>query len=67
MSELVSAFLSSLEFLHPVRPAINLVAYGCVAIAAQEFVRRRRKGFASLVLVGLAFGLFAECDLAPQD
>jgi hypothetical protein len=58
--ELVSAFLSPLEFLHPLRLAITLIPYGCGAIAAGEFVLRWRKGFASLVLLGLAFGLFFE-------
>jgi hypothetical protein len=60
MGELVSAFLSPLEFLHPVRLAITLVPYGCGAIAAREMVVRRHKGFASLMLVGLAFGLLFE-------
>ena len=58
--ELVSAFLSPLEFLHPVRLAITLVPYGCGAIAAREIAVRRRKGFASVVLLGLAFGLSFE-------
>jgi hypothetical protein len=60
LGELVSAFLSPLEFLHPFRLAITLVPYGCGAIAAREIVVRRRKGFASLVLLGLAFGLLFE-------
>jgi hypothetical protein len=60
LGELVSAFLSPLEFLHPLRLAITLVPYGCGAISARELVLRRRKGFASLVLLGLAFGLLFE-------
>jgi hypothetical protein len=60
LGELVSAFLSPLEFLHPLRLAITLVPYGCGAIVAREIVVRRRKGFASLVLLGLAFGLLFE-------
>lgn len=60
LGELVSAFLSPLEFLHPLRLAITLVPYGCGAIAARELVVRWRKGFASLVLLGLAFGLLFE-------
>jgi hypothetical protein len=60
MGELVSAFLSPFEFLHPLRLAITLVPYGCGAIVARELVVRQRKGFASLVLLGLAFGLFFE-------
>jgi hypothetical protein len=60
LGEMVSAFLSPLEFLHPLRLAITLVPYGCGAIAAREIVLRRRKGFASLVLLGLAFGLLFE-------
>jgi hypothetical protein len=60
MGELVSAFLSPLEFLQPLRLAITLVPYGCSAIAIREIVMRRRKGFASLILLGLAFGLLFE-------
>jgi hypothetical protein len=60
MGELVSAFLSPLEFFHPLRLAITLVPYGCGAIAAREISRRRRKGFASLIVLGLTFGLFFE-------
>jgi hypothetical protein len=60
LGELVSAFLSPLEFLHPLRLAITLVPYGCAAIVAREIVLRQRKGFASLVLLWLAFGLFFE-------
>jgi hypothetical protein len=60
LGELVSAFLSPLEFLHPLRLAITLVPYGCGAIAAREMVVRQHKGFASLILLGLAFGLLFE-------
>jgi hypothetical protein len=60
MGELVSAFLSPLEFLHPLRLAVTLVPYGCGAIASREIVIRQRKGFASLLLLGLAFGLLFE-------
>jgi hypothetical protein len=60
LGELVSAFLSPLEFLHPLRLAITLVPYGCGAIAAREIAVRRHKGFASLLLLGLAFGLLFE-------
>jgi hypothetical protein len=60
LGELVSAFLSPLEFLHPVRLAITVVPYGCGAIVARELALRQRKGFASTVLLGLAFGVFFE-------
>jgi hypothetical protein len=60
LGELVSAFVSPLEFFHPVRLAITLVPYGCGAIASREIAVRERKGFASLVLLGLVFGLFFE-------
>jgi hypothetical protein len=60
LGELVSAFLSPLEFLHPLRLAITLVPYGCGAIVARELALRHRKRFASLVLLGLAFGLLFE-------
>lgn len=58
--ELVSSVLTPLEFFNPVRLAITLVPYGCAAIAARELVIRRKKGFTSLVLLGLAFGLIFE-------
>ena len=60
LGELVSAFLSPLEFFHPLRLAITVVPYGCGAIVARELVVRRGKGFASVLLLGLAFGLFFE-------
>lgn len=60
LGELVSAFLSPLEFFHPLRLAITLIPYGCGALVARELVVRRQKGFDSLVLLGLAFGLLFE-------
>jgi hypothetical protein len=60
LGELVSAFLSPLAFLHPLWLAITLVPYGCGAIVAREIVVRQGKGFASLVPLGLAFGLLFE-------
>jgi hypothetical protein len=60
LGELVSAYQAPLEFLNPLRLAITLVPYGCGALAARELLVRRRRGWASLVLLGLAFGLIFE-------
>jgi hypothetical protein len=56
-AELVSSYLSPLEFFHRLRLAITLFPYGCGAIAAREMVVRQRRGFAGLVQLGMAFGL----------
>ncbi|MBN1681133.1 MAG: hypothetical protein JW966_12675 [Anaerolineae bacterium] len=60
LGELVSSYLSPLEFFNPLLFVITVVPYGCGALIVRELVVRSRKGWISLVLLGLAFGLFFE-------
>lgn len=60
LGEVVSGYLAPLEFLNPLRFVITVVPYGCGALLVRESIVRRRKGWLSLVLLALAFGLFFE-------
>jgi len=60
LGEVVSGYLSPLEVLNPLVFVITVVPYGCGALIVRELLVRYRKGWISLVLLGLAFGLFFE-------
>jgi hypothetical protein len=60
LGEVVSGYLSPLEVLNPLIFVITVVPYGCGALIVRELLVRYRKGWISLVLLGLAFGLFFE-------
>lgn len=60
LAELVSGYLAPLEFFNPLTFLITVVPYGCGALAARELVIRFRRGWPSLLLLGLAFGLLFE-------
>ena len=60
LGELVSAYLSPVEFFFPMIFIITVVPYGCGALIARELVVRNGKGWVSLLILGLAFGLFFE-------
>lgn len=60
LGELVSAYLSPAEFFFPLIFIITVVPYGCGALIARELVVRNGKGWVSLLILGLAFGLFFE-------
>jgi hypothetical protein len=60
LGEVVSGHLSPLGFLNPIRFAITVVPYGCGALLVREVLARRGKGWLSLLLLGLAFGLYFE-------
>lgn len=60
LGELVSSYLSPLEFFNPLIFLITVVPYGCGGLIVRELVVRNHKGWISLVLLGLAFGLFFE-------
>src|SRR5512145_853901 len=60
LGELVSGYLSPLEFLNPISFVITIFPYGCGALIVRELLVRYHKGWISLVLLGLAFGLFFE-------
>jgi hypothetical protein len=60
LGEVVSSYQSPLQFLNPLSFVITVFPYGCGALIVRELLVRRRKGWISLVLLGLAFGLFFE-------
>ncbi len=60
LGEVVSSYLSPLEFLNPLNFVITIFPYGCGALIVRELLVRRHRGWISLVLLGLAFGLFFE-------
>jgi hypothetical protein len=60
LGELVSSYQSPLQFINPLSFLITIFPYGCGALLVRELLVRRRKGWISLVLLGLAFGLFFE-------
>jgi hypothetical protein len=60
LGELVSGYLSPLEFFNPIYFVITVFPYGCGALIVRELVIRSNKGWISLLLLGLAFGLFFE-------
>jgi hypothetical protein len=60
LGEVVSSYLSPLEFLNPLIFIITVAPYGCGAVIVRELVVRFHKGWISLVLLALAFGLFFE-------
>lgn len=48
------------EFVNPVAFITMAVLYGCGAIIARELVIRRQKGWFSLLLLGVAYGIYEE-------
>lgn len=60
LGEVVSSYLSPLEFINPLIFVITIVPYGCGAQIVRELLVRHRKGWISLILLGVAFGLFFE-------
>jgi len=60
LGEVVSAYQSPFDMLNPLKLVITVVPYGCGALIVRELLVRRQKGWISLVLLGLAFGLFFE-------
>jgi hypothetical protein len=60
LAELVSGYLPPLKFFHPLIFTITAIPYGCAALLVRELIVRNRKGWISLVLLGVAFGLFFE-------
>jgi len=60
LGEVVSAYQSPFAMLNPLNLVITIVPYGCGALIVRELLVRRRKGWISLVLLGLAFGLLFE-------
>ncbi|MBN1201845.1 MAG: hypothetical protein JXJ20_08325 [Anaerolineae bacterium] len=62
--ELVSAHQSLFEFLNPLSFVLTALPYGFGAIICRELVVRWGKGWFSLVLLGIAYGIYEEAIVA---
>jgi hypothetical protein len=60
MGELVSGHANPLEFFVPPIFALIALPYGCGALICRELMRRWGKGWPSLLLLSLAFGIWEE-------
>jgi hypothetical protein len=60
LGELVSGHQRPAEFFNPISFAATALPYGCGALLCREFTRRWRKGWLSLLLLGVAYGLYEE-------
>ena len=62
--ELVSGHQTPLEFINPLSFLITALPYGFGAIICRELKIRWGKGWLSLVLLGIAFGIYEEAIVA---
>lgn len=62
--ELVSGHQTPLEFINPLGFLITALPYGFGAIICRELKMRWGKGWFSLVLLGIAFGIYEEAIVA---
>lgn len=60
VGELISGSAPPPEFFHPLTIIIFLMLYGCGALLCRELVIRWGKGWTSLLLLGMAYGVFEE-------
>jgi hypothetical protein len=60
LAELLSGHQSPVEFFNPLNFLILSFPYGCGALLCREIIIRWRKGRLSLVLLGIAYGMFEE-------
>lgn len=60
LGELVSAHQSPLEFLNPLNFLLLSLPYGFGALICHELVVRWKKGWPSLLLLGIAYGVYEE-------
>lgn len=60
LAELLSGHQPPLEFFNPLNLAILSLPYGCGALICRELVVRWRKGRFSLLLLGIAYGIYEE-------
>lgn len=64
LGELVSGHQTLFDFIHPLNFLLSALPYGCGAIICRELKVRWGKGWFSLVLLGIAFGLYEEAIVA---
>jgi len=64
LGELLSGHQTPLEFINPLNFMITALPYGFGAVICRELTIRWGKGWLSLVLLGIAFGLYEEAIVA---
>ncbi|MGD0806099.1 MAG: hypothetical protein ABSA10_01235 [Anaerolineales bacterium] len=60
LGELVSGHQPPLELCNPLSVLLLMLPYGFGALVCRELIRRWKKGWLSLVLLGVAYGLYEE-------
>ena len=60
LGELVSGSAPPAEFFQPIGLMILTALYGCGAVFIRELVRKWDKGWISVMLLGMAYGIFEE-------
>lgn len=60
IGELLSGSSPPLEFFNPLTFVLLAMLYGCGALLCRELVVRWRKGWFSLLLLGMAYGIYEE-------
>jgi hypothetical protein len=60
VGELVSGHQAPAEFFNPISFAVTALPYGCGALLCRECTRRWRRGWLSLLLLAIAYGLYEE-------
>ncbi len=60
IAELLSGSTPPLEFINPILLALNLALYGSGAILIRELAFRWKKGWPSILALGIAYGLIEE-------
>ena len=58
--EILSSSLPPLEFIQPFTMLMQLFLYGCGALLIRELMVRRKLGWMSVFLLGLAYGIYEE-------
>jgi hypothetical protein len=64
LGELVSGHQTPAEFINPLNFVLTALPYGFGAILCRELKVRWRKGWPTLILLGIAFGLYEEAIVA---
>lgn len=64
LGELVSAHQTLFQFINPIAFVLTALPYGFGALICRELTVRWGKGWASLVLLGIAYGLYEEAVVA---
>lgn len=60
LGELVSGHMNLVTFFNPVTFAVMALPYGCGALLCRELARRWGKGWLSLLLLSMAYGVYEE-------